>query len=527
MSETAADARTRVDGDHVAGTRAGDAPGTLVAVSHDSLSRIAGKSWRQQLRAKALLGVLVISDLALAGALWGVAYLTQLLWGSGDLTGIAASTVPPIILAWIGLRAILGLYPGYGLDAPERLRRHTYSVVAALALTAVFAMAYQFGHLLSRLLLVVGFAGILFAGPFAFSVVRDLANRLGVWGKPVVVCGSGATGIEMVDLLQGRWQLGYRPAALFQYRLENGELAPHLSANDSEENGHATKAGRSGILPAAISEMAFRQGVDTLVIAMPHTRREQISPLVQAASTVFKHVIVIPNLGGITNSAVVARDLAGTFGVEIKYNLLDPWSRRVKRLLDLVGAALGAALLSPVFALIAAFIKLDSSGPVFYGHRRVGEDGDHFMCWKFRTMRADADKALERHLAENPDLRAEWEQNQKLENDPRVTRVGRLLRKTSLDEFPQLWNVLTGQMSLIGPRPIVDAEIPRYAAAYALYKRIKPGMSGFWQVNGRSDTSYDERVKLDSYYVRNWSVWIDLCILAQTVRCVLFGRGAR
>jgi lipopolysaccharide/colanic/teichoic acid biosynthesis glycosyltransferase len=141
-------------------------------------------------------------------------------------------------------------------------------------------------------------------------------------------------------------------------------------------------------------------------------------------------------------------------------------------------------------------------------------------------MHVDAERLLDKDLQDNPFLRAEWEQNQKLRDDPRVTRVGHFLRQTSLDELPQLWNVLRGEMSLTGPRPIVDAEVPKYGQVYKLYKRIKPGMSGLWQVSGRSDTSYAERVEIDSYYVRNWSVWLDLVILARTAKIVLLSRGA-
>ncbi len=141
-------------------------------------------------------------------------------------------------------------------------------------------------------------------------------------------------------------------------------------------------------------------------------------------------------------------------------------------------------------------------------------------------MHKDSQRLLTELLHNRPDLRAEWEQNQKLQDDPRITRVGRVLRKTSLDELPQLWNVLRGEMSMVGPRPIVDAEIPKYREAYNLYRRVKPGMSGLWQVSGRSSTSYDERVQMDTYYVRNWSVWIDLVILARTVGAVAFSRGA-
>jgi lipopolysaccharide/colanic/teichoic acid biosynthesis glycosyltransferase len=142
-------------------------------------------------------------------------------------------------------------------------------------------------------------------------------------------------------------------------------------------------------------------------------------------------------------------------------------------------------------------------------------------------MCLDAERALDELLQSDPDLRTEWDRDRKLRCDPRVTRVGRFLRATSLDELPQLWNVLRGEMSLVGPRPIVEAEVPRYGEAYELYRRVTPGISGFWQVNGRSDTSYEERVALDTYYVRNWSVWLDLVILARTVESLVLRRGAR
>src|SRR5215212_757902 len=268
-------------------------------------------------------------------------------------------------------------------------------------------------------------------------------------------------------------------------------------------------------------------GVDTIIFAMPYARREQLAHMVSVASESFRSVLIVPNLEGVTTSAVTPRDFAGTLAIEIKHNLLDPWSQRLKRALDLLGTVIGGVLVSPLVFAIAVVIKLDSPGPAFYGHQRVGAGGKHFLCWKFRTMHVNAERLLDQYLQGSPVLRAEWEQNQKLRDDPRVTRVGGLLRQTSLDELPQLWNVLRAEMSLTGPRPIVDAEVPKYGKVYALYQRIRPGMSGIWQVSGRSDTSYADRVEMDSYYVRNWSVWLDLVILARTVRCVALGRGAR
>jgi Undecaprenyl-phosphate galactose phosphotransferase WbaP len=212
--------------------------------------------------------------------------------------------------------------------------------------------------------------------------------------------------------------------------------------------------------------------------------------------------------------------------VEIKQNLLNPWARRTKRALDLVGVTVGGVLISPLLLAIAALIKLDSQGPAIYCQQRLGGGDRVFCCLKFRTMCLDAERTLDEHLQKDSGLRAEWERDRKLRRDPRVTRVGRFLRATSLDELPQLWNVLRGEMSLVGPRPIVEAEVPRYGEVYELYRRVTPGISGFWQINGRSNTSYEERVALDAYYVRNWSVWLDLVILARTVETVLLRRGA-
>jgi Undecaprenyl-phosphate galactose phosphotransferase WbaP len=195
-------------------------------------------------------------------------------------------------------------------------------------------------------------------------------------------------------------------------------------------------------------------------------------------------------------------------------------------MVDLALTVTGGLLISPILLGIAALIKLESRGKVFFGHERLGRDGEKFTAWKFRTMVADADAALERYLQANPELRAEWEENRKLKNDPRITRVGKILRKTSLDELPQILNVLKGEMSLVGPRPIVEDEVPYYGSRFKLLTFVPPGITGLWQVSGRTDTSYDTRVRLDEYYVRNWSIWLDISILMRTFLVVIKGEGA-
>lgn len=467
-----------------------------------------GPVWRQRL----VVTSLVFSDILLALLVCTVAYALQRVWGEGRLSEVARAATVPSIAVWIGLRALLGLYPGYGLNSVERLRRHVYSVCASLAILAIFVLGLQIGDLVSRLMLLLTFLGLLFVAPLSQYFVRRELKRLKLWGKPVIILGYADTGAQFVDLLEQEWSLGYRPVRFFDH---------HLSP--AGEEFRAT--GYADTLAEAI-DMGRRQKIDTCVFATPNTRREQLADMVRIVSEGFQHVMVIPNLHGVTNSAVVARDLSGTLAVEIKQNLLDPWAQSLKRTLDLFGAVVGGFFISPLLLTIALLIKLDSPGPVLFGHRRLGARDEHFHCWKFRTMHVEAERMLNEYLQGHPSLQAEWEQNHKLRDDPRVTRIGRLLRKTSLDELPQLWNVLRGEMSLTGPRPIVDAEVPKYEKDYELYRRIRPGMSGFWQVGGRSDTDYKERVAMDSYYVRNWSVWLDVIILVRTVKIVLFGRGA-
>jgi Undecaprenyl-phosphate galactose phosphotransferase WbaP len=236
--------------------------------------------------------------------------------------------------------------------------------------------------------------------------------------------------------------------------------------------------------------------------------------------------MILPSFCGYASLWVEPRDLGGILGLEVRRNLVLAWPRFCKWCFDVVVCAIGMVVAIPLGILFAVLIMVTSRGSPIYGHERIGRAGRRFTVWKFRTMVKDADRVLERHLDEHPELRQEWEQEHKLRNDPRVTAVGRFLRATSLDELPQFWNVIRGEMSLVGPRPIVEAEVFRYRDMFDLYLQVRPGISGLWQVSGRSDTTYDERVALDVAYVRNWSVWLDVWILLRTVRAVIRGKGA-
>lgn len=199
---------------------------------------------------------------------------------------------------------------------------------------------------------------------------------------------------------------------------------------------------------------------------------------------------------------------------------------RVARILDLTLILFAAPYVLLAFIVIALLIKWDSPGPVFYYQTRIGRFGRKFRIYKFRTMVQNADQVLQNYLDNSPELRIEWLANHKLRQDPRVTRMGSLLRKLSLDELPQLWNIITGDMGLVGPRPIVDAEIEKYGKCFDLYIKVRPGLTGLWQVSGRNDTTYKRRVELDEYYICNRSLLLDLQILWRTVFVVVRKDGA-
>lgn len=199
----------------------------------------------------------------------------------------------------------------------------------------------------------------------------------------------------------------------------------------------------------------------------------------------------------------------------------------LKRIVDITLAATALVFLSPIMLTVALIIKLHDGGNAIFVQRRIGVNGKQFNCYKFRSMVVDAQERLEHLLATDPAAKAEWEATQKLENDPRITALGRFLRKSSLDELPQLVNILKGEMSVVGPRPIVSNEIVKYGQYFDYYRDVRPGLTGLWQISGRSDTTYDERVALDVEYVKEWSFMNDIKIIALTVPAIVLSKGAK
>lgn len=278
-----------------------------------------------------------------------------------------------------------------------------------------------------------------------------------------------------------------------------------------------------------IEEIIKTTGINNVLIAIPYLEQVKMQNIIHRVQPLVKNICIIPNLTAIPMGGGIDVETFFTekiMLIRVRNNLERRLNRIIKYLFDMILTIVGTICISPLLVIIAIWIYKDSPGPVIFKHMRVGKDGKEFPCYKFRSMCVDAKEKLEELLQNDPEARAEWERDFKLKHDPRITKSGAFLRKTSLDELPQIFNVLKGEMSLVGPRPIIKAEMQRYGNYINDYLMVRPGIAGMWQCSGRNDVDYTERVHMDSWYVRNWSVWLDIMILWRTFKAVFAKRGA-
>ncbi|WP_321272463.1 undecaprenyl-phosphate galactose phosphotransferase WbaP [Alcaligenes faecalis] len=364
---------------------------------------------------------------------------------------------------------------------------------------------------LSRYLWVLTWSYMLLLMPLLRHVTRKVWQYFHVWKVPAVLIGSEENALEAYQALSREKGLGYDFIACIPNPKTLGAChgLPALTTEKAVfdmpgyKNFHyfiATEHGEEQLRKHWIKILTSKRCHHIAII--PTTRGLPLNNL--QARFLFSHEIMILNLGSA---------------------LTKPTSRIIKRSFDILVSTLLLILLSPVFIALSYLIRKDG-GKAVYGHERVGQGGKKFKCLKFRSMVSNSQEVLAHLLATDAAARAEWEQDFKLKNDPRITKIGHFLRRSSLDELPQLWNVLKGEMSLVGPRPVVEEEVLRYRENKDYYLLAKPGMTGLWQVSGRNDVDYDKRVYFDAWYVKNWSLWHDICILYKTVAVVLKRDGA-
>ena len=410
---------------------------------------------------------------------------------------------------WVLIFAYEGLYPSIGMgfwdEIKSLLKGNMLCFVILILLTFVTKTTVDFSLpvIVMALFLSIGFL------PLMRRLSRWALKSFGLWKKDVLIIGSPEAVGQVLCNLKKHPDWGLHPV------------------------GVVSSDGRDGTLDKALPVYRDIRQVDDawikpeeIIVAAPHVSRAELLEIVDDAMKVSPVVKMLPDLYGVASVGVKTYDLDGMLLLEMEDRLALKRNSITKRTFDILCAFIGLLVLSPLFLLIVLLIKLDSRGPAFFGHKRLGKGGRYFTCYKFRTMRPDAEQVLKDLLRRDPEARAQWEKDFKLKNDPRITKVGAFLRKTSLDELPQLWNVLKGDMSLVGPRPIVTDEVKRYGDKARYLFKVPPGITGLWQVSGRNDIDYEERVLLDEYYAKNWSLWLDIEVIIRTFGAVLKKQGA-
>lgn len=466
----------------------------------------------------AMMLLLVLSDFGSLALAWGIGMMIRYcLFGGFDYPRYLR--LWPGLLLWVLAFAIEGLYRGAGLTARifltpvEELRRITVGTTWAFMTVMVGMYVLQGGLFFSRLILGIAWLIAMILVPCGRALLRKLCSQRSWWGSSVVIFGSGPTARRVVDILLRQPELGLKPVGILT-------------------DTPAVETAIDGVPVLGGFERAWQlgrtRGIPYCIVALEGGSNKRMFDIHQEYGDCFPHMMVIPDLGGLASLWIVARDVGGILGLEIRHNLLIASNRWVKRTLDLAVAIPLIILLSPLLLALMAWIRLVSPGNPVYGQEREGMDGRRIRIWKLRTMYIDADKRLEKLLERDPEARNEWQRYFKLKNDPRILPVvGSFLRKFSLDELPQLWNVIVGEMSLVGPRPFPNYHLQAFDEKFrTLRHRVLPGVTGLWQVTARSEGDLEVQQRLDTYYIRNWSVWLDLYLMARTFSVVVRGRGA-
>ena len=401
-----------------------------------------------------------------------------------------------IPLIFLSFFAYEGLYTKRFLfwdEVKEILKTVALSGLVLFSLVSLAKISDQISR--ATLLFLLLYMGFLI--PILRYFAKKILLSLNVWKKKVLIYGDGELALEVASAITIEENLGWY-IGLF------ADTSMPLSSLPDKD-------------------------FDIVILALPQVEPNILKELSAEVSRFAKIVYAIPDIKGV---ALPNADLYRIYArqlllLKLNNNLKNPTNKAIKWLLDRVMFVMILPILVLAISLIAILIKLDSKGSVFYSHERIGKNGARIRVYKFRSMHIDSAERLKKILSESETARAEWESSYKLKDDPRITKVGKYLRKYSLDELPQIFNVLLGNMSFVGPRPVLEQELAEhYKDDSRYYMSVHPGITGLWQVSGRNDTTYEMRVALDSWYVQNWSVWLDIVILFKTFKAVLGKDGA-
>ena len=408
--------------------------------------------------------------------------------------------LPPILIVFYAAN----LYPGILIAPQQEVKRFslcTFFAFIGIAMSINIETRYRW-PIATALVIAWPFATVLL--PSGREYARISFGKRNWWGVPAVVYSKGTYAYAIVDRLLKNRNFGYIPVVLIADR-DIGVTDYHGVPvfYDTKE----------------LRDIIRRHNIKVAIVCDYDKDIERIQ-------TNYRYMIQVPKNQLATNMSLHMRDFGGILGFSSVNYLTKESSLFAKRCIDILMCIIASPFALLLTAIIALIIKKTSPGPVFYGHKRIGKNHKVITCWKFRSMGTDAEEQLKHILATDPVRAAEWEKDRKFTDDPRVTPFGKILRRTSLDELPQLWNIFTGQMSFVGPRPVTESELDRYGKYADYVLSVQPGLSGMWQISGRSDTGYEERITLDTYYIQNWSVWLDIWIIIKTVWVVIKGSGA-
>jgi Undecaprenyl-phosphate galactose phosphotransferase WbaP len=479
------------------------APAALV-VRHDPFRQPLMRS----ISVLARYGVLLLSDLS---ALLISSIIGFLAWSGPVLHQPIApyiSLVPLLCLFPLSY-AFADLYPGFGLGAVEILRRQSYCTSISFLGVAAASFALKADAVYSRVTFCCTLTAALVMVPVFRLLTLSIVKSFRWWGEPTVIFGTASEASLTISSLKHALSLGYDVV---------GVLCSDGFPVGQMINGIPI-LGDLELLP-----VLSQQGVSTL---LAWDDSSVMAKLVHMQARL-RHMVFIRDDRLFPVERVKVRNLGGVLGIEFSNELLRRPNQIIKRVLDVLLASIGLLIGLPIIALCALLIKLASSGPIFYRQERAGLHGRTFRVWKLRTMYSDAEARLAELLNADPELQRQFQRNAKLSRDPRlIPIVGRLLRRLSLDELPQLWNVIIGDMSLVGPRPFPDYHLAMLSTdCKKLRMAVRPGLTGMWQVMVRSNGEIEDQERFDIYYIRNWSLWLDLYILARTGGAVLMARGA-
>jgi undecaprenyl-phosphate galactose phosphotransferase len=395
----------------------------------------------------------------------------------------------------------------------EETRALVKSASIASAFTLLVLTFTRTEQIYSRWVIVLAWAFSLVLLPVSRNLVKTALFHANLWKKRVIIIGSTDSMESVVRSIGQNHILGYQIV---------GCLTDDRSLIDSAVGG-VTVLGHHD----DIEMWQKRTQFEDIIVAFPDIPADRLIELIRRWDGVAETIRYIPRTGELITSGVEIENLGRILSLTIRKNLHKPWNVLIKSFFDLILSVILLVLLLPVGILIAAAVRFDSPGPAFFTQTRYGKRGRLIRVIKFRSMHQDADARLEAFLRDNAAAREEWAHFKKLRNgDPRVTKVGAFLRRHSLDELPQLFNVLAGRMSLVGPRPYIQEELVEVKQMRSILFQTRPGITGLWQIGGRSNVSFADRLKIDESYIRNWTLWTDVLILFKTIGAIVSGRGA-